>query len=625
MSFMAGFGPAFSRSFENARERTAQEEQDMFKLTFNTYLEKDTERKKAEAADAANVKKAQALSEVLPGVNRKAATAQIYKMLNAGLDEDFILEELRKPGAQIEFQDQVKQNKDSLEAQTEAVTAPGSSVQKQQNLQQVEQLQSQEKPQSWRDSFAGGLFGSPYSKKERKLEKAQQKVSDYTGVPVDKIRGTLTGRYETGKLIDTSGVTFTPGANPKQAPKTAKEALLASQEAYSRGDQSEGDRMRRIYDTYMQAVSDEEKAKVLGQEGLRAGAPVKIFDPSTNTWRITSAVPGMPDQDGQNTLVDAETGQPINPQLAQGIGEDEAKASEAIRKGLEKETIAHAARQANFGNVLHSMSRAIEIGRNNPQALTYYTSSGASLINNLRQEGINIYQMGSEIINGVKTNKFNVEDVARGKSQIEKNMLALDKQLEQGKISQVAADAARLKMYTTLMTYEVAMAYGQEGRAMSDTDRKLFEQVVSDQVEPQRQLQALSELMVQLEGNLDRQAQSLFGNNSPNVAGFMSRYRYNPLGNVARPVSEVVVANDPRLKASYDFMRSSLNRSGVIQRDPIAPARPITPPGQMQQPQGIQIPRGAIEALRQNPNLIEQFKQKYGLDDAGVQSILQGG
>lgn len=599
MSFMAGFGQAFSRSFENSQQRRQQQEDDIFKLTFNTYLENQKNEQKEIKADQARVREAEAVADLLgAGVNKKAAVAAAYKFLNSGMSQDKVLEELRKPGTQMDLTRDMRENKDELEAQTEAVTAPGPSTQRNQNLQEVQRSQTdgtQPKEPSWRDNFSGGLFNSPYSKRDSAFNKAQQRIAQSTGRSVEEVNSVLTGSNQRKPLIDTTGLIFSPGSDPAKAPKSAKEALLASQEAFSRGDTSEGERLRRIYDTYMQAVGDEEKAKLDAELAPRVGAPTKVWNPEKNEWDIVSLIPGQPDENGRSTLMNSSTGQPVNPEMTQGIHPDEAKAAEAVRSGLQKDMISHANATASFGNVVHAMDRVLEIGRNNPEALTYYTSSGAGIVNNLMQEGVNLYNMGLEIINpamekGLTSGKFDEAEFSKAKNSVEKGLQTLEDDVVKGKISRVAADAARIKMYTTLMTYEVGMAYGQEGRSFTGEKFRLFQEVLSDSVEPQRQLQALSELMLQLEGNLDRNSQQLFGSNSPLIQGFYERYRYNPLGNVAKPVSEVVIANDPRLQQAYDFMKGSLQQSGVIQRDPTqGPQNPMPQPGQMSDPAPVEV------------------------------------
>lgn len=47
--FMAGFGQGFSTQFNSGMERMRQEESDIFKLTFNNYMEGEKERKSKEA------------------------------------------------------------------------------------------------------------------------------------------------------------------------------------------------------------------------------------------------------------------------------------------------------------------------------------------------------------------------------------------------------------------------------------------------------------------------------------------------------------------------------------------------------------------------------------------------
>lgn len=59
MGFMAGFGKAFSNSFENAQTRKAEKEKDAFRLAYDSFTSKKSSYDKASSEDSAAMKKAQ--------------------------------------------------------------------------------------------------------------------------------------------------------------------------------------------------------------------------------------------------------------------------------------------------------------------------------------------------------------------------------------------------------------------------------------------------------------------------------------------------------------------------------------------------------------------------------------
>lgn len=524
--------------------------------------------------------------------------------------------------------------KQNLEAQTDAVMAPGSSISKQENLDKVQgaqQEQEPEKPKSWRDSFAGGLFGSPYAnKQEAGISKAQEKIAKRTGKSVEEIKESMTGPgYQSGKLLDSSGVMFTPAIKSDNPTKTAEQLKLAAQQAYAKGDVAAGDRYTREYETIISVVGDKEAAKINAQHQVMPGLPVIARD-QNGQLKKTSVVKGPNDQNGNPTYVDSHTGDTYDSTSIRGIGEAEAKASENIRSGLRKESMDHAASQAKAGNILYSTGMIMDIGEKNRAALTQWTSGGSTAIDTLAREGVSLYNLASEVSSSIfgkgRTEKFNPDQMAaleRGHTMAQKNLEQIEKGAAAGRISEVTADAARIEQYATMASYELAMVYGQEGRSLSNEDWARFRTLLEGK-DPNRQREAFAELFMQIEGDLDRKGQQLFANDSPQIADFYRGYQYNPLEGVSKPLREAVIDKDPFLSQTYQKLVNSMPQRGVIQRDPLIPEGNQPAPGQMATPQGIQVPQRAVQALRQNPELIEQFKAKYGLDDSQIQTLLQG-
>lgn len=640
--FMAGFGQAFSSSFEKAQARKADFENDVFKLTFNTYLENDKERKKAEKADADAVRKATALAETLPGVNKKAATAQIYKMLSSGLDEKFIMEKLQEPGARIEFSQEVSRNKDDLEAQTEAVTAPGPNDQRQQNLEQVQQTQQPQTPSSapsWKDTFAGGLFNSPYSKKQDQMrDKAIGKISTATGVGQDQIRNTLTGSTGIKPGIDTSSVVFTPGKATGKAPTSAENAYVLAQQAYARGDKGEGDRYMNDFNNFMKVYSSKKGAEAIAQAGVvTPGQPVKIFSEETGRYKKVSPIPGPVDPTtGQPSLIDPDTKQPIDPNSVVKISKEESDRADDALNRLKDPLLQNAEARHSYGNVISNMGTVAEIAQRSPEALTYASSTTADTLAKLRQEGLNFGSMfniiGAEkqfqgMLNTRKIDQGTIsKTVEEGRSALAK----LDQDVATGKISQIAADAAKIKTINLLSAYELAGAYGQTGRAVSENELALFKEAVSDGIGIPRQIQAMSQLSQLLEKKVDSQTQALYSPENPMIQTFIKDYGYSPIGEAPRPVREATVGNDPRLQATYDlFKKYGDGSSGQVNPSP-APTTPVPTkapaPGQMATPAQPTAPSEAIEILKKDPTSrnIELFKKHFGATDETINQLLSG-
>ena len=92
MGFMAGFGEGFTRSFENARKNRADKERDLFKVAYDSYIEKKDSYAKSESA----WKSAMARGEILaqkygqgPEVAMKAAD-WLYKGMSESEVDDMM-------------------------------------------------------------------------------------------------------------------------------------------------------------------------------------------------------------------------------------------------------------------------------------------------------------------------------------------------------------------------------------------------------------------------------------------------------------------------------------------------------------------------------------------------------
>src|SRR5688572_21472116 len=94
MGFMAGFGPTFARSFEGARDRAAQERQDVFRLTYQDFMQRQQQYDEWNREDAKFVKSAQDWEQQydLP----EGAWTTIYNWQKTGKSDEQIQEWIQK-------------------------------------------------------------------------------------------------------------------------------------------------------------------------------------------------------------------------------------------------------------------------------------------------------------------------------------------------------------------------------------------------------------------------------------------------------------------------------------------------------------------------------------------------
>lgn len=93
MGFMAGFGSAFSKSYENAADNRAVKEEDTFKLMYSDYIQRRGDREKYNREQAKNVNAAKSYAEAY-GAN-SSAWPKIKEWIDAGMTDTQIAQNIQ--------------------------------------------------------------------------------------------------------------------------------------------------------------------------------------------------------------------------------------------------------------------------------------------------------------------------------------------------------------------------------------------------------------------------------------------------------------------------------------------------------------------------------------------------
>ena len=96
MSFAAGFGEGFSKTFGAAVERNAQEREDQFKMIYEEYLHRRQMVEEQRLADTKLANKAKAIVQTYGGTVPPEAWPQVYNWLQAGMSDDQIADNLHR-------------------------------------------------------------------------------------------------------------------------------------------------------------------------------------------------------------------------------------------------------------------------------------------------------------------------------------------------------------------------------------------------------------------------------------------------------------------------------------------------------------------------------------------------
>lgn len=260
--FMSGFGQAFSRSFENQRDRQERRDADEFKYKFQTYLdEKDkweTEKQKDEFASST--------AKALLGDNTsEEAYSYVYKMIRSGVDPKIVKENLDQYDIVGITPDKVETpDKPSVDDQMKEVAPPAEDI----KMNPVKRILNPEAGQ--RDYLN---------------DKSINRIADITGDKPEDVRKVFGGM----PTKDKSGL-----LNYRLVPKTTTlakklknvdyEHLDAEmQKAYATGDMELYMHLREAY--MVQQRTDNALSR---QGGNKDFTPMIMFGPDEKTGRMVN-------------------------------------------------------------------------------------------------------------------------------------------------------------------------------------------------------------------------------------------------------------------------------------------------------------------------------------------------
>lgn len=214
MGFFAGFGESFSRSFENQRQRSAEREDDLFRMKFQEFARRREKEDTLRLQDSKDVEKAKSFIMGTPGIPPEALGI-VYNWVKSGMDDSWIVDQLKadkfsvkNTDAQADIQSPSDEQMGDM-GMGQSETAPASP-------------EASAAPQQ--ASFDGGGFLSQIFPGMKKFERpsrnarVDQRMSEVTGMTPEE----MNKPYESPSF-DTSGVEFTPGATA-DAPSNLIEA-----------------------------------------------------------------------------------------------------------------------------------------------------------------------------------------------------------------------------------------------------------------------------------------------------------------------------------------------------------------------------------------------------------------
>lgn len=283
------------------------------------------------------------------------------------------------------------------------------------------------------------------------------------------------------------------------------------------------------------------------------------------------------------------------------LGENE---SQILLKAMEKtqaSTNKIESSKASLKIVAKMTSDNIELVKENPAITSTLVKGGVTLFS----KGVN--ELNALLsISGTEDNaRLVIKDPAKVRSKIEE----LNQQIKDVENSpvisgaeKIARAAALFDMRVRLSAYTLAESYQQSGRSLSNEERRIFEEILSGGLSPDKyftNMQALMNIQMQrLQFDSSALANDVFIQQGSKIAPDVVRV---PNGNV---LEDPDVAGTP---LQQDFEKILNYNDGLTPSASNTQTQPtVTKPAP---------PPAAIEYLMKNPNLKDAFIQKYGIEN----------
>ena len=548
MGFMAGFGDGFSRTFSSQMDRRAQEKQDAFRFTFQEYLDNKKTVEAQEKQDAADARKAKA---ILEGTNApKEAYPKVYEWVKGGLSDSDIATRLQKGKFEINKPVEGPDKASTVDTQmSDAGMVSGPTA--------PEAPAEAPLPEERAPVDTGNPITAVFSKiakgppsrgeiQQKRRDEAIGKVAGATGKTRDDVLGTLTGGTKSS-MPDSSNITFTPGqpdrepdkfSNPREA---AIEAAQAATE-YERNPTPQNEERLRVATERMDAIESWQMTEALldaEAKGLSIRGPARIFKDGQYVKNTT--VQRQPDG-----TFKTPTGEILQAEEVVPMDEDEIKMMTNIAGALKKPLEEQNVRRANQEAAIRSYGTMSDIVERTQGKVLAPVTSG--LFQTAQKWVTDASVFAEEVINTPEGKEMGPDTL----SQLE----AWKQKFEaEGNWDDLATQKGLYDIQKAIFAYRIGAAMGQEGRGLSEVERKMFMEMGSSGVTPDKFHQGMADLLLNGTRDIDRQGNSIVNDNS-DLKIFRDVYGYEPKSFEYRPIeADLETTTDSDLQKAWGTLK----------------------------------------------------------------------
>ena len=466
---MSGFAGALTEGIKERRARKADREDDIFKMSYQSYLSNKEDMKAMREKDKAAAANAEMLAATTD--NPEESYKVIYQALKNGVDAKFLEETLREN--KIKLIDTPKAPKapstdtaavDSQMAGAMMDTSKTTTSQPAVQSTPVETAPVAEtksgvvRPENW---FAE-MFSTETVDPSRYRDAAVQKISEATGEDPKMVSKIITGEYRPNEPTEFQKFVFQKKTKPEEAADMA-DAQLNYNIAKENGDKVGMEKWQR-HITARKMVKTEE-ARLTAIANGKNVSPFAIIKDGKFAGTINGEY--KQGEDGNQVLVNSDTGEPVTDQVKR-VEPDFNK--EYLKQAKEVDTLAapYLEKSSTFIESLSIADTIVRATKDTP-AITNYRGSLSAAANTLINNTTGVLGFVKSELNK-DVSEVNFKLVGDSLNKIEDTLLL--------KLSPENQDIAeKAKAYEAMLdvlAFKFAAMEKQTGKEVSDKDFTRF-------------------------------------------------------------------------------------------------------------------------------------------------------
>lgn len=530
MGFGAGFGQGFATSFERETSRIEDRKNDNFKLMYNTYLDKVKKREEEESKDKVYVNYAKSLTEGREDLP-KDAFVKVYEWKKSGLSDDEIDRRINDISGWKAYE----------EPNPSATPQP--------------------QPGPYNNPTMQDSMNAPNSSPINPRTPASNPA------PGSERESTAAAS------VDVASNDPSTGLPPLTGERSVLDKILGRDSREARDFNDSIDRIAKITGVDRQTILD---TMAKGYESQAVTAEMRSQAPTYTRTGVDTPVPSLKDAYAQEKRAEAIFNQRPNDPNAKKAWEQaklqRESAERAIKRGSELENGggygSDAMNKFVFNDVINPMAEEADVMNRRMNTAKTVISGFASMDRIIEQEPAVQAELVTYFATQADKLKKNADEVLNlldsGNTGAIAKQADVLKQQEQeyeqsfNRVRDIATAKKLLDVKSQLLAYQIGMLYGQKDRSLSETERKMFQDMVDSTTSLEKFRRTAAALAAGEIERIDFDAKTLSEKQSVMKENFKKTFDKELMIDPYNKTFETEVLNngDPRIKDAYKRMKS---------------------------------------------------------------------